>query len=265
MSATVYAARIGASQSSARPAMPSLRTIARTIGMLYLVIIASGIFAEFMVRQSLIVPGDATATATNILAAEGLFRAGIAADLLMILADVGVGVLFYMLFREVNRALALLIAFLRLAQATVLCLNLLTLFIGLDLLAGAATMTGFEAAQAHALALPFFEAHGIGYSLGLVFFGVSLLPLGYLIIKSGYMPRLLGVLLIVAALGYLADSFAKTLLVNYSAYQPFFDTVVFTPAFIAELALTLWLLIKGVNPSEIDPDTAQPAVSAPVV
>lgn len=229
-----------------RPGM-SPRTIARLIGILYFVIIAAGIFAEFVVRQSLIVPSDATATATKILASEGLFRAGIAADLIMVLADVGVGLLFYLLFRRMNHTLALLTAFLRLAQGTVLCINLLNLFFGLALLHGSAALGVFDTAQLHALALPFLEAHGMGYALALIFFGVSLLPLGYLLITSRYVPRILGILLLVAALGYLSDSFARVLLVNYSVYQPFFDNVVFLPAFIAELALTLWLLIKGVK------------------
>jgi hypothetical protein len=93
----------------------------------------------------------------------------------------------------------------------------------------------------------FLEAHATGYSIGLVFFALSILVLGYLIIRSGYIPRLLGILLVVAALGYAADSFAVTLLTNYAEYADLIGTVVFGPALLAELALAVWLVVKGVK------------------
>jgi hypothetical protein len=93
----------------------------------------------------------------------------------------------------------------------------------------------------------FLDAHSIGYSIGLVFFGINLLVLGYLVFKSGYFPRILGILLIGASLGYLIDTFAKVLLPNYGDYEGIFTLVVFAPALIAELSLCLWLLVKGVN------------------
>ena len=223
------------------------RKLARIAGLLYLIIIAAGIFAEFIVRQSLIVPGDATATAGNIMASEMLFRAGIAADLVMIMADVALAVVFYLLFKPVNNGLSLLAAFFRLAQATVLGINLLNLFFALGLISGAGYLAVSGADQLNSLAMLFLNAHGIGYSIGLVFFGANLLILGYLVFKSGYVPKILGILLIAASLGYLIDSFAKVLLPNYAEFQPIFDLAVFMPAFIAELSLGLWLLVKGVK------------------
>ena len=115
----------------------SLNRAARIAGVLYLAIILSGIFAEFFVRSSLIVPGDSAATASNVLASQGLFRLGIAGDLIMILCDVALALLFYVLLKPVSNALALLAAFFRLAQATTLGVNLLNLFLGLQLLIGA--------------------------------------------------------------------------------------------------------------------------------
>jgi hypothetical protein len=209
------------------------RKVARVAGLLYLIIIIAGIFAEFFVRQSLIVPGDATTTANNIMASEMLFRAGIASDLLMIIADVALALVFYVLFKAVSNALAMLAAFFRLAQAAVLGINLLNLFFALGLLSGADYLAVFGADQLDAFSMLFLNAHSIGYSIGLVFFGVNLFILGYLVFKSGYFPRILGVLLIAASLGYLIDSFAKVLLPNYEAYRPVFDLVVFTPAVIA--------------------------------
>ncbi len=234
----------------------SLRKVARVAGLLYLVIIVAGMFAQFFVRQTLVVPGDAGATAANIMASEGMFRAGIAADLVMIIADVAIGLLFYVLLKHVNHALALLAAFFRLAQAATLAVNLLNLTFVLELLGGAEYLTVFEAEQLHALTLPFLNVHGVGYALALVFFGFSILFLGLLIYQSAYFPGILGILLTLASLGYVADGFARLLLVNYAQYQPIFDNFVLIVAFIAELVLGLYLLIKGVRASRPDADIA---------
>jgi hypothetical protein len=220
---------------------------ARFAGFAYLIIIIAGIFAEFFVRQSLIVPGDATATASNIMASEGLFRLGIAGDLIMIMCDVALALIFYVLLKPVSHSLSLLAAFFRLVQAAILGINLLNLFFVLQLLSGADYLTVFGADQLHALVLLFLNGHSIGYSIGLIFFGLSLFVLGYLVFKSGYFPRILGVLLIVAASGYLIDSFANVLLPNYDDYEAIFALVVFLPAFIGELSMCLWLLLKGVK------------------
>jgi len=223
---------------------------ARIAGILYLTIIASGIFAEFFVRSSLIVPGDAAATANNIIASGSLFRIGIASDTLMIICDVALALIFYVLLKPVNSSLSLMAAFFRLTQAAVLGVNLLMLFFVLQLLNGAAYSTVFGTEQLYALSMLFLEAHGIGYSIGLVFFGVHCFILGYLVAKSGYFPRILGILLMIASLGYLIDSFAKILMPDYKTYEETFTLVVFAPAFIAELSMCLWLLLKGVKISE---------------
>ncbi|MCE7923907.1 MAG: DUF4386 domain-containing protein [Haliscomenobacteraceae bacterium CHB4] len=220
---------------------------ARTAGILYLTIIAAGIFAEFFVRSSLIVSGDAAATAKNIVASESLFRIGIASDTLMIICDVALALVFYVLLKPVNSSLSLMAAFFRLTQAAVLGVNLLMLFFVLQLLNGGEYLAVFGAEQLYALSMIFLEAHGIGYSIGLVFFGVHCFILGYLIAKSGYFPRILGILLMVASLGYLTDSFAKILMSNYKTYETTFALIVFAPAFIAELSMCLWLLLKGVK------------------
>jgi hypothetical protein len=232
--------------------MTSDKKTARVAGLLYLTIIIAGIFAEFVVRSSLIVAGDATATANNIMASEGLFRVGIAGDLIMIMCDVALALAFYVLLKPVSSALALLAAFFRLAQAATLGINLLNLFFALELLSGADYLAVVGADQLHAQALLFLDAHSTGYSIGLVFFGFSIMVLGYLILKSGYFPRILGALLVFASFGYLIDSFAKVLLPTYDNYEVIFTLVVFAPAFIAELSLCLWLLVKGVNVQQRD-------------
>jgi hypothetical protein len=225
----------------------SLPRVARIAGILYLIIIVAGIFAEFFVRSSLIVPGDVTATANNIVAAEGLFRIGIASDLIMILSDIALALFFYILLKPVSNSLSLLAAFFRLAQAATLGINLLNLMFVLQLVNGSDNLGVFKTDQLHAVVVLFLDGHRIGYSIALIFFGLSILVLGYLIIKSDYIPKLLGVLLLLASLGYLTDSFAHVLLTNYADYETIFALVVFAPAFIAELSLCLWLLFKGVK------------------
>lgn len=230
-----------------RPLELSLRTTARVAGILYLAIIVAGLFAEMFVRASLIVPGDATTTANNIVASEGLFRAGIASDLVMIMCDVALGLAFYVLLRPVSQALALLAAFFRLAQATTLGLNLLNLLLALQLLSGAEYLSVVGADQLHAQAMLFLDAHSTGYSIALIFFGFSILILGYLVFKSGYFPKILGILLVVASFGYLVDSAASFLLPSYQEYAAQFSMIVLAPAIVGEAAICLWLLLKGVN------------------
>ncbi len=232
---------------STQTTTPSPNTYARIAAVLYLIIIGAGIAAQFFVRGSLIVPGDAAATAQAITASESLFRLGIAGDLVMIAADIALALVFYILFRPVSHALSLLAAFFRLVQAAILGINLLNLLLVLKLLGGADYLAVFGADQLAAQALLYAEAHGMGYSLGLVFFGLNCLVFGYLVIKSRYVPRILGFLLIFAGAGYLVDCFAGFLLPDtYAAYADVFALVVFLPAIVGELALCLWLLIKGV-------------------
>ena len=119
------------------------------------------------------------------------------------------------------------------------------LFAVLQLLSGAGYLTVFETGQLHAQVLLFLDAFNFTWLIGLVFFGVHLLFLGYLIIKSGYIPRILGILLIVASLAYLVDSFANILLPSYINYATIFLLIVVVPSVIAELSFTFWLLIKG--------------------
>lgn len=224
------------------------RTYARVAGILYLIIIASGIFAQFFVRGSLVIPGDAAATAAAITASASLFRVGIAGDLVMIAADVTLALVFFVLFKPVSSGLSLLAAFFRLTQAAILGFNLLNLFFALQLLGGAGYLTVFGADQLYAQAMFYLTGHGTGYSLGLVFFGLNCFVLGYLIVKSGYVPKVLGFLMLFAGAGYLADSFASFLLPNYADFADIFMLIVFVPAIVGELSLALWLLFKGINP-----------------
>ena len=241
------------------PNQDTTQSYARFAGIGYLLIIISGIFAEFFVRSSLIVPGDPSATATNIVGSEFLFRSGLASEFLMLSADVAVALALYVVFKGVNRSLALLAAFFRLTHASIVGANLLNVYVPLLLLGDGGYLTSFGEGQRQALALLLLEAHGYGYAIGLVFFGVYCWILGYLILRSQLVPRILGYLLLVAGSGYLIDSFGRTLLSNYADYQNLLGMVVLLPAFVAELSFSLWLVVKGVDVSRIP----QPSREAP--
>jgi len=238
----------------------SLRQIARIAGVLYLVIIIAGMFGG-LTRESLLVSGDPVATAENVIASEGLFRTTILADLIMVLADVAIGVAFFYLLKPVNKGLSLLSAGFRLAQAAALGINLLTLFIVLQFLSGDVAAIGAENAQAQAYV--FFNAHGIGYNLALMFFAASILIQGYLVYISGYFPRLLGILLMIASAGYLIDNTASFILPNYADYAEMFQMIVMV-AFPVELIMALWLLVRGVRTKAVPSAEIEPAYAGAV-
>jgi hypothetical protein len=209
------------------------------IGLLVMAILAP--FAEFSVRQSLIVPGDATTTANNIMANESLFRIAVCVYLIVAILDVVVAWGLYVFLKPVNKSLSLLAAWFRVVYAAILAIVLLNFVIALQLLSGADYLTVFETDQVYAQAMLFLNAFSDGWNIGLVIFGLHLLILGYLVFKlPGYMPKILGVLLIIASLGYLIDSFGKLLVPNYNA-----NIAMFT--FIGEVLLVFWLFIKGVR------------------
>jgi hypothetical protein len=225
------------------PAGPSPQRYARVGGLLYLLLIAAGSWGEF-VRGTIIVAGDATATAHNIMASESLWRTGIGGDLLMHLCDVPVMLVLYVLLKPVNRNLALLAVLFNLVQTAVLVVNKMTLVIPLFLLGNAVYLKAFAPQQLSALAYVSLRAHDHGFGFGLIFFGVVCLIQGYLIRRSGYLPRTLGVLMQVAGACYLLNSFA---LVLAPAFASLLFPAIMLPPFIAESSLAIWLLVKGVD------------------
>jgi hypothetical protein len=222
--------------------MNSLKKTARIAGLLILIISVFAPFSMMYVPSNLIVPGDAATTANNIVASEGLFRAGIVSDSVVFLIEIVITVVLYVLLKPVSKTLSLVAAFSRLAMTVIQGINLLNHFIPLLLLSGAGYLTVFEPDQLHALVLLFLNAHEYVVLVWGLFFGLHLFFLGYLVYKSGYIPRILGVLLIIASLCYLAQSFGNILLPKY---EEIFATIGFLS--ILELAFPLWLLIKGVN------------------
>jgi len=227
-----------------RAVQASPQTYARIGGILYVFIIVVGIFGELVVRGGLIVEGDAAATANNILGSETLFRVGLAGDLLGYVASIAVAMILYVLLEPVSRNLALLAAFLTITATAIFGLNGLFHLAAVVVLGDADDLTGFDPQQVHTLAYLSLRLHGFGFAIGLIFFGFFLVLLGYLIYRSGYLPRSIGVLLVVGGLGYLTNSFAQLLAPALAAsLLPW----VLLPSFLAELGLALWLTVKGVN------------------
>lgn len=222
------------------PAEP--RRAARLAGALYVLIIVLGLASELLVRQRLVVPGDAGATAANLLASERLFRGAFLGDSVMLLCDAAVGVLLYLLLRPVHRTLALAALAFRLTHTAVLALNLLNQHAAVLVLTGAG-YTALGPAQRDALAYLMLDRHAHGYDLGLLFFGVHCLLVGILILRSSFLPRLLGALSVGAAVAYLAGGYTRFLAPEaLPAVQPLYGL-----ALVGEVALAGWLLLRGVD------------------
>ena len=221
----------------------SPQVYARIGGILYLYIIVAGMFGEVFVRDKLVVSGDATATANNIIASQLLWRISIAGELLMLVCSVALALIFYVLLGPVSKNLALLAVFFNLVELAIDAANKLNLFAALFLFGGAGYLKAFEPHQLHALAYLSLKLHDYGFGISLVFFGFVCLMLGYLLFRSGYFPRALGVLMTIAGLSYLTNSFTLILAPTYSATI----SLVLVLAFIGETSLCLWLIVKGVN------------------
>lgn len=222
----------------------SSRLLSRIGGILYLYIIVAALFGEMYVRDRLIVPGDAAATASNILDSETLFRVSVAGELITCLCDVALAGILYVLFRPVSRNVSLLAAANRLTFAGVYCVSKFFLVAALILLDGSDYLQALDPGELSALAYASLRMHGFGYGISLAFFGVHCGLLGWLVYRSGYAPRAIGVLLVIGGVGYLAHSVTQTL--SPATAGSLFPWIIL-PAFPAELGLTLWLLLRRVD------------------
>jgi len=218
--------------------------LARIGGALYLIIIVLGLFGEAFVRGRIIVSGDAAATAANLRALESLWRFGIAGELVLLISAVALTLIFFVLLRPVSRDLALLAVFFNLVTVSVEAVAALNLVAALFPLGSAGYLSAFQPEQLHAMASMAVRSHGHGFGVALIFFGCECVVLGYLIFKSGYLPKTIGVLMQIAGACYLVNSFA--LLIAPGIAGRLFP-VILIPAFVGEASLCLWLLVRGVN------------------
>ncbi len=218
----------------------SINKTARVAGFLYLLVAIFGAFSILYVPSTLIVPGDAATTVNNIMASESLFRLGFVSGLIAQTVQILLVLVLHQLLKPVNKNHALLMVIFALVGIPIAMLNLLNQSVTLLLLSGADYLTVFTADQLHAQVMLFLDLQEHGVFIASIFWGLWLLPLGYLVFKSGYIPRILGVLLIIGGLGYLIDFVIFFLFPNFNATISQFT-------FLGELLLPLWLLIKGVN------------------
>ncbi len=231
------------------------RLQARIAGVLYLFVILTGGFAEAIVRQGMIVSGDAMATARNIVENPFLYRLGFAADLTNFVIGIPIIVIFYNLFRPVNRSLALLALLFDLLSNAIQSTNLIGMLAPLRLLGGSHTLAVFVPAQLQAMALNALGAVEEGYGVALVFFGAQCLVSGYLIFRSTFLPRVLGILYALAGVCYLINSFSIFL---KPALANFLFPYILMPCLLGEGALCLWLIAFGINARSWDRLSAAP-------
>lgn len=222
----------------------SVQAYARTAGALYLVIIVIGLLGEAVVRGSLVVSGNAAATAQRIMESEFLWRLGVAGELVLLVCAVALTMLWYVLLRPVNKNLTLLAIFFAVMSLAVESVSALYLQAALAPLSSSAYLQVLDPAQRHAMAYLAIVSHANAFGVALIFFGVECLIVGYLIRKSGYLPEAIGVLMQIAGLCYLINSFS--LVLSPSLASVLFPAIL-APAFIGESSFCLWLLIKGVN------------------
>lgn len=220
---------------------PSVQTYARLAGVLFLISLVAGGFGEFVVPNALIVSADATATANNIRSSESLFRLGFASYLIEALCDVALTLVLYVLLRPAGRDLALLAAFLRLLGTAVFAGADALYFAALPILTRADHLKVFSPDQVNSLALLSVNLGGYGGAVAVVFYGAGFGLFGYLMLRSGYFPWALGALVALSGVAFVTRSFALVLAPAYAS------TVLYLPVPLAGLALTAWLLVKGID------------------
>ena len=206
------------------------------IGLLLMAILAP--IANFTILQGLVDSSDVEKTISNIVASNGLFRLGIFLFMIVALLDIIVAWALYIFFIQINKQLSLLTAWLRLIYATILLVILTNLIKVLIFLNGSDYLTVFSIDQINSQVMLCINTFNFSWEFGLIIFGFHLLILGYLFFKAGYMRKILGILIIIASLGYMIDGLGKLLLVDYNLTIAMFT-------FIGEVVLIFWLLIKG--------------------
>lgn len=212
------------------------------ISLLLMAIIAP--IANFSILQELIDPSDAVKTVSNITENIGMFRIGIVLFLIVALLDIVVAWSLYIFLKRQNKSLSLLTAWLRIVYATILCVAVINLINVLHFINGADYLSGISESQLQTQIMLSVNIFSQGWELGLIVFGFHLLILGYLILKAGYMRKILGILILLSASGYIIDGIGKLLLANYNI-----SISIYT--FIGEVILIFWLLIAGRKEKEI--------------
>lgn len=216
----------------------SLRKAALIAGLSVLIMVIAAPFAELFVYPRLVVPGNAAQTSRNIIANQTLFASAIFAYVLTFICDVVAAWALYILLRPVNRHLSLLTAWFRLVYSILAITSLFNLVSVFRLLSTPAMLTSLGHAQLNTQVMLYLDAFRNGFHFAILFFGIHLALLGYLVLKSGYIPKIMGLLLVISGFGYFATSVRPFLFSNVNL-----DLAAYT--FYGELVFILWLLIRG--------------------
>jgi len=221
------------------------KTYARIAGLLYLIIAVVGGFSILYVPSVILAPGDAAKTAANLLANQGLFGLGVLADVVVMATEIVLTVMLFVLFKPTSPTLSLVAMVSRLTMVVVMAVNLL-IYVTPMILLHDADQGGFALEQRQATAQLLFEAHKYGIYVWDMFFGVHLAAMGYLIFKSRYFPKVLGLAIVVGSLGYFFEGLVHVSFFENSAVAMTIVALLVV-ASVSELAFALWLLIRGLN------------------
>lgn len=227
-----------------QPTNTSPKIYARLGGALYLINIVFGFFAIGYAESKIMVDGNSTATANNIIAHEFLYRLGIVAHIIILLTNIPLALIFYRLFRIVNKNATLLVVFFTLVGTAIESVNLLNQFEPLLLLKNNMQVSSFNHEQLSEWVFMLLRLKTAGFNLALIFFGFYGISAGYLIFKSAFLPKFIGILLAIGGTCYLTYSFINFLNPTFSALLVPYIQI---PSGLAELIFCLWLLIAGVN------------------
>jgi len=224
--------------------IPNKKT-ARLAGFIWLLMVLLGLFAQFVVRDKLIVP-DISTTINNIMANEFLFRLGFLSDQLMALCCLFTSLVLYKLLSSVNKNMAVLMVILAISGSVINMINLLNMIAPLQLLSSDYYLNAFKASQVQAQFMLYLDLYEQGYVIAQIFFMTWVLPLGILVYKSRFLPRIFGILFMVETLVGLTST-----AVNFLSPNIVLETNLLIPAAIAEISFMLWLLIRGINESKV--------------
>lgn len=226
--------------------MKSEKKTARLAGLLYLVISISGAFSIGYLPTILLTEGNASATAQNIVGNQGIYKIGFVADSIVFLLEIVLTVILYGLLKKVNKSLSMVALFSRMAMGIIMGINLIVFAIPLMLLNGAGYMSSFSSEQLDSMALFALDVHQYGIYIWGLFFAVHLLILGYLVYKSGFFPKMLGLLMLIGSIGYLGESLQGMTFGDNDVVNGI-NGVFLLISVVGELSFTFWLLIKGIR------------------
>lgn len=224
---------------------PNKKT-ARIAGILFLMMVVFGIAAEILFRQKIFSSSDITVTANNILSNNFLYRAGILSDMLMSLSYLFTALVLYKLFSSVDKNMAATMVVFATAGSVLLLFNVLIEIAPLYILSSNDYLNGFEISQKQSLAMLFYNLYQHGYMIGQIFFALWVLPLGILIYKSGFIPKVIGVLFILETIFGLMSVIVHFLMPNATV-----ENIMMIPMMIAEFSFMFYLLIRGINESKL--------------